>query len=178
MEILVAGGAAVDIATRQDLEAHHERIRKALERPHARYHRLVGARPPVAANKPFIIPLDTPRPPTGWMWEVQWVSIYGDDPTVSAAIANVRAAVLVGTRPTDASLTNPPASGVDYAGVILPGLAVPTPGSQNVPDKNIVYSDEELYALLAGTGLVAGAGFYHFNAGVIELPQTADALMW
>lgn len=177
-EVLLAGGVTIDVATKKDVAAHHDRLAALLERPHARFHRYSGGGPPRATNLPTVIRLDTPKPPAGWMWLLQWVAITGDDPTVSAAIANVRAALFVGARPNDAAIPNPPASGLDYAGCILPGISVPTPNAITIPDKNVVYTEEEVYAVLAGTGLVAGAAFYHLLVGVVEIPQRPDALMW
>lgn len=176
-EILLAGGVTIDVATRDDLEAHHRRLAAYLERPHARYVRPHNGGPPRAANLPFAIGLG--RPPMGMMWLIQWVLLMGDDPTSATAIANVRAAVIVGARPTDASMSGGAALvGLDYANVVINGLAVPTPGPVTVPDKNVVHSQEELYAVIGGTGTVAGAANYRFTAGCLELPERADSLMW
>lgn len=183
-EVLVGGSASlvVDLATKEDLQRHTDRLVSVLSRPHARYHRYHGARAPRAANAPFVIKLDTPRPPTGWLWELQWVEIHGDTPQIPTAIANVNAMLLAGAAPPDASLTASavaltPWGGLDHAGIIVPGLAVPS-GLVTIPDKSVVHTDEEVYAILSGTGLVAGAAFYHVTVGVIEKPQTPEALTW
>ncbi len=175
MEVRVAGGALVDIATREDLAASFERLSDLLERPHARFQRLSAGRAPRAGNAPFSVTLG--RPPEGMLWKVQWVLVTGDDPTVSTAIANVRAALLVGSMPPDSQLSgNAPIAGVDFAGVVQSGIIVPS--TVIIADVNVVYSNEELYAIIGGTGTVAGASFYHVSVGVLELPQTAEALMW
>lgn len=177
MEILVAGGVKVDLATVADLAGGFDHLGKLLQRPHARYQRLFGGRPPRAANLPFVIQLQPSRPPGGMLWIVESVIAMGDDPTVSTAIANVRAALFAGNIPTDASLAgNAPITGADFGNVVLSGIPVPT--NQNLPDKSVVYSNEDLYAIVGGTGTVAGAANYRLVIGVLELPQTAEALMW
>lgn len=182
MEISVASAVAVDIATKDDLAHNTDRLALLLQRPHARYHRLHGARAPRAGNNPFVIKLDTPRPPMGWLWELQWALIVGDDPASSVALANVRAMILIGAAPNDASLTagavGAPWGGLDYAGVVINGLSVPSALPITIPDKNVAHSDEEVYAVIGGSGTVAGAAFYHLTVGVIEKPQTAEALTW
>lgn len=181
IDVSVAAAAAVKLATKDDLDGHMDRIAHLLERPHARYHRLHGARAPRAGNNPFVIKLDTPRPPAGWLWELQWAMLVGDDPASSTAIANVRAMLLIGAAPTDASLTAGAVGaiwgGLDYAGVVLNGLVVPS-AVTTIPDKNVAHTDEEVYAVVAGSGTVAGSGFYHLTVAVIEKPQTADSLLW
>jgi len=180
--ILVGAAGEVDIATKDDLDSHFKHLAVLLTRPHARYHRLHGARAPRAGNNPFVIKLDTPRPPTGWLWELQWALLMGDDPASATALANVRAMIIIGAAPPDASITAGAVGaawgGIDYPGVVLSGLAVPTNGPITIPDKNVCHTDEEVYAVVGGSGTVAGAGFYHFTVGVIEKPQTAEALTW
>jgi hypothetical protein len=182
MEISIATAVAVEVATKDDLAHHTDRLARLLERPHARYHRLHGARAPRAGNNPFVIKLDTPRPPTGWLWELQWALLVGDDPASATAIANVRAMLMIGAAPPDASLTAGAAGtawgGLDYAGVVINGLAVPTPGPITIPDRNVAHTDEEVYAIVGGTGTLAGAAFYHLTVAVIEKPQTAESLTW
>lgn len=173
--ILAGASIEVDIATIGDLTAQTDRLAKILERPHARFDRRAAGKAPRAANLPFVLSLG--RPPNGMLWFVEWVVLMGDDPSASAAIANVRAALFAGSPPTDAQLSGGAVLvGADFANAILPGLIIPT--TQTVPDKNVVYSNEELYFIVAGTGTVAGAANYHAAAGVLELPQRPDALMW
>lgn len=181
MEIKVAAAAAIELATKEDLADGMGRLAGLMARPHARYHRFHGARAPRAGNNPFVIKLDTPRPPAGWLWELQWALLVGDDPASSTALANVRAMLLVGAAPTDASLTAGAVGaawgGLDYPGVVLNGLAVPS-AVTTIPDKNVAHTDEEVYAIVGGSGTVAGAAFYHLTVAVIEKPQTAESLTW
>jgi hypothetical protein len=177
MEVRLAGGVMVDLASRDDLEGGFDRLAKVLERPHGRYQRLFGGRPPRAGNLPFVVQLQPSRPPGGMMWVLEYVIVMGDDPTVSTAIANVRAALLAGNIPPDASLGgNAPITGADFGGVIQSGIVVPS--TITLPDKAIVYSNEDLYAVIGGTGTIAGAANYRVVIGCLELPQTAAALLW
>jgi len=184
MEISVATAAAVDIATKKDLEVHTDRLAELLRRPHSRYQRLHGARAPRAGNNPFVIKLDTPRPPMGWFWELQWALLMGDDPATATAIANVRAMLIIGAAPPDASITAGAVAaawgGIDYPGVIINGIAIPTPGPITIPDKNVCHSDEEIYAVVGGSGTLAGAAFYHLTVAVLGKPQSqeSEALTW
>lgn len=171
-EILLSGGVTVDIATKEDVEAHARRLERLLGRPHARFTKLAGS--VESAGKPLIV--DLGRPPQGMMWEIQWLLVTGVDP-FGAAIANVTAAAFVGAVPLLASLAiGPPVTGLDYASAILTSLVVPSTNA--VPDKSVVYTNESLYVIFTGTGLVAGGARYRVVAGVIELEQRPDALMW
>lgn len=308
MEIRVAGGALIDVATKDDLTGSFDRLAKILEKPHARYFRAFGGRPPRAGNLPFVIQLQPSRPPNGMMWMVEWVALFGDDPTAGAAqggaaavqtdvdassanpaaannvtlpglagattyitgfeitgdgatagsiiaitvtgilggtktyyltvplgltaaitpllvefvrpipasglntaivvnvpsfgagntnaavtahgfqqvaavnptggpLANVRGALFAGNIPTDASLAGTTTlTGHDAGSVIQTGIIVPS--TSTIPDKSFVYSQEDLYAIIAGAGTVAGAGNYRVVCGLIELPQTREALLW
>lgn len=180
MEVLVGGSALLDVATKADIDARIEGLARTLERPHANFQILHGSRAPRAANAPFVLRLEPTRPRGGHLWLVQWLALTGDDPTISAAIANARAALLKGAIPPDANLTLTGTTwgGLDYPGVIAPGLSIPTPNDITVPDKMVVYDHEDVYFVLAGAGLVAGASFYHGSVGVLELPQTPEALTW
>lgn len=177
-EVLLAGGITIDVATKSDLESHHRRIESMLERPHARFFRAVAGRAPRASNAPFAMKFDQGKPPAGMMYLVQWLVITGDDPTVSSAIANVRAALFAGNMQPDTkyAIVGTTLDGADFSNMIQSGIVVPS--TITIPDKSVVYTGEELYVLMAGSGLSAGAGFYHATAGIIELPQRADALMW
>ena len=162
--------ADADPATRADIE----RLARILERPHGRFTRQAAGKAPRAANAPFI--LSVGRPPNGLLWIVEYVLLCGDAPDTSTAIANVNAALFAGSLPTDASLTATLAGSVDYSNLVQTGLVVPS--TTDMPDKCVVYSNEDLYAVFHGTGLSAGATTYHMVAGVIELPQSAQALLW
>lgn len=178
MEIALAGGVVVDLATRQDHEHGVERLAKLLEKPHARYFRAIGGRAARTGNAPFVVQLQPSRPPGGMLWLVQWALFTGSDPSASAAIANVRAALFVGSIPADSTLSgNAPLIGGDSGGLILPGQAVPS--LSTMPDKSVVYASEDLYAIFVGTGLVAGdANGYRVSIGLLELPATPEALLW
>jgi hypothetical protein len=180
MEVLVGGSAVLDIATKADLDQRTDRITRLLERPHARYDVKVFGRAPRAGNNPFAMKSNDPAPRNGMLWLVQWAWLSGDDPTASTAIANVRAVLVKGAAPPDAqlSLAGTQWGGLDFAGIILPGMVIPTPNAVTIPDKSVVYDHEEVYFVLAGSGLVAGANQYHGAIGVIELPQTPEALTW
>jgi hypothetical protein len=172
--ILAGASVEVDVATVGDLDARTERLAKLLERPHARFLRAFGAAPSTAA--PVVVRLNPALPPNGMMWLVQWLAIFGNSPT-DAAVANVVAAAFAGGLPNTASLgIGPPLTGVDFANVIFTSMAVPS--TNTIPDKSVVYSNEYLYCIFTGTGLLAGAANYRVVAGIIELPQTPDALMW
>jgi hypothetical protein len=175
MEVRLAGGVLIDVATAGDVKTQGDRLAKLLERPHARFLRQNNGKVPRAANAPFCISLG--RPPQGMLWKVQWLIITGDDPTVATAIANVRAALFAGAMPPDSQLSgSAPIIGQDFAGVLQHGIAVPS--TITIPDMSVVYSNEELYVVIGGTGTVAGAGNYHVSAGLLEMPQTAEALTW
>lgn len=178
MEITVAGGAVIDLATREDHERGIARLAGLMQKPHARYFRAFGGRASRASNAPFAIQLQPSRPPGGMLWLVQWALFTGSDPSASAAIANVRAALFVGSIPPDSNLSgNAPLIGADSGGLILPGQAVPS--LNTMPDKSVVYASEDLYALFVGSGLNAGdVNGYRVNIGILELPATPEALLW
>lgn len=97
--------------------------------------------------------------------------------TPAGALSNVRAAAFAGSAPNDASLGgSAPLTGVDFANAIMSGIVVPS--TVEFPSKAVVYSNEDLYVVIGGAGTVAGANFYHVGFGVIELPQTPEALTW
>lgn len=178
MEVLVGGGMVVDVATKEDMDRHFSRLADLMERPRSRFERYAGAQAPRAANAAFGIRFPQPKAHGDEIWELQWLALYGDDPTavLTTAIANVRAALFVGSRIPDAQLPVAATAGLDHGGAILPGLAVPS--LTTIPDKNVVYPGEEPYVLLYGTGLVAGAGTYHALLGVIAKPNVPAALTW
>lgn len=180
MEVLVGGSALLEVATKADLDERMDRLGRLLERPHANFQILHGGKAPRASNLPFVLRVEPTRPRGGHLWLVQWAWLTGDDPTVSAAIANTKGALLKGAIPPDASLAQSGAvwGGLDIPGVLLPGMVIPTPNAITLPDKMVVFDHEDVYFVLAGSGLVAGAANYHGSVGVLELPQTPEALMW
>lgn len=174
MEVRLEGGVVVDLATRSDHERATGRLASLLERPHSKFERIAAGKAPRAGNLIFALSLG--KPSTGTLWKVQWIVLTGDDPTAAAAIANVRAALFAGSCPPDSQLPVAGTAGLDTAGCMLTGLAVPS--TTAVAEMSVVYSNEELYVIFAGTGTVAGAASYHATVGVLVLPQTPGALTW
>lgn len=173
-EVLLDAGITLDIATKDDIAAHHARLEGLLSRPHARYYTNPGSAESGAGTKPLII--DLGMPPGGLMWYLQWLAITGVDP-FGAVIANVTAAAFKGAVPLTSALSlGPPVVGLDFASVIQTSMTVPS--TTAMPDKSIIYSNEHLYVIFAGTGLVAGGARYRCVAGLLELEQRPDALMW
>jgi hypothetical protein len=113
---------------------------------------------------------------------VQAVTAHGFQQVAAVAgsggqIPNVRAAVFAGSGPTDASLAGTTSiSGADFGGLLAAGLAIPS--TTELPNKTVIYSNEDLYVVIGGPGALAGANFYHVTAGILELPQTPEALLW
>jgi hypothetical protein len=173
-EVALAGAGAlvIDLATKADLTAHHQRLKEVLKPPRARFTYAFGqVAKPAANTKPILA--DCGEPPPGMMWLPQWVTLYGDDP-YSAAVANVIAAAFIGSPlvpSTNAGATSPP-----NPQCILANLA--TPSTQNVPDKVVVYGHERLYVLFVGTGITGGPLNFHATFGVLELEQSPEALLW
>lgn len=180
MEVLVGGSALIDVASKADIDRRLDQLQSLLDRPHANFQILHGGKAARAGNNPFVLRLEPTRPRGGYLWMLQWLWLTGDDPTASTAIANVRGALVKGALPTDAnlSLSGTTWGGLDYPGILVPGLVIPTPNAVTIPDKMVVFDHEDVYFVLAGSGLVAGAGNYHGSVGVIELPQTPEALTW
>lgn len=177
MEITLAGGVSVDLATSEDLERHQRRIAE-LVNPERKghYRRIDGS----AASRAAPVLVDLGRPPMGMWWFVQWVLLTGDSP-IGATVANVTAGVFAGGLPSPAALAvGPPATGFAVQDCILSGgnsgLGIPT--VTTVPDKSVVFETENLYAIFTGSGLAAGAAFYRATAGVIEVPARNETLFW
>jgi hypothetical protein len=176
VEIAVAGGAVIDLASTQDLRQHHDRIVDALKRgPFAHFQRLAGSEESGAG--PLLIDLGTP--PSGMIWLPQWVNVFGADAFMgasNASIANVSAAVFAGSLPLEAALKiGPPVTGPAWSDVIVPGILVPS--SFSMPDKSPVFPNEHLYVLFGGSGLAAGStGQYWATAGVLEGPFSDEFL--
>lgn len=176
-EVTVAASALVDIASKDDLAAHHERLAKLFAKERQHFTRAFGF--VATGSGPLVIDLGSP--PMGMIWLPQWVTLMGDAPFLGAAnvnIANVSAAVFAGAVPRQSGLVlGPPVSGtgLDHPNCIGAGLLLPSTFS--VPDKSPVFAQEHLYVVLAGSGLAAGAaGVYRAVAGVIEIPATDEAL--
>jgi hypothetical protein len=178
VEITLAGGAVVDLATRADADERHGQLAKLLERPAVHYQRVTGVSPSPAGAGPLV--LDLGRPAMGMIWLPQWITITGDD-VFGGAIANVTCAVFAGrvARPQELVI-GPPVRGFDLAACILTGGAggLSIPNTTGFPDKTPVFTNEHLYVIVTGTGVNAGAGKYTATAGVLELPFNDESLTW
>jgi hypothetical protein len=176
MELTVAGDVVVDFATKDDLDRHHQRIEKLIEKTaRQRIHRLRGG----ASSKATPIVIDFGKPPMGMFWLPQWALVWGNDAFTN--VANVAWVLFAGPLPSASLLAvGPPVLGLDQADPILTGgnSGISVPSSQNIPDKTIVWSRDNLFVVLSGSGLVAGATAYHACVGVEERPDTEEARVW
>lgn len=175
MEVALAGGVMVDLATKQDTDAHHARLRALLARPQVRARRLPGfiTTGAVITRAPIIT---LQHPPAGALWVVQWIRTQQADP-----ITAVAAASMVGYIGASAAVQNQLASasaaGGDDANAFTNGLAVPS--LTNLPDKVVVYTQEELFFAIIGTSANIGVSTkYGVIVGVLEVPNTPEALTW
>jgi hypothetical protein len=176
VELTVAGGGVIDLASRSDLHEHHERMASLLARPSVHFQRITGA--VASGTAPLVLKLEAP--PGGMLWLPQWVTLTGDD-VFGGAIANVTAAVFAGRTPRKAELgIGPPVTGLDLAACLLTGGAggLSVPNTTAFPDKSPIYPSETVYVILTGTGTAAGATKYTATIGVLELPFTDEALTW
>jgi len=182
MEIALAGGVVIDVATCEDLARHHERLREALEgrRPTGKYYMIQGSGATTAAFAgagPIAISFTPQSPPPGRKWFVQFAAIWVGANPATTAVASLFAALMVGRCPTgpgapaiSASLT-----AVNVADTVVPGQAVPS--AISVPDKTIVKSQQQLYVVLAGSGLAAST-VYSLNAGIIDTVDDDETYFW
>lgn len=179
MEVTLAGGAVVDIASREDVAEHHRRLEQLLEgkKSKARLERLRTGK--AATATPVV--LDLGRPPMGLVWLPQYATAWGNDAFTS--VSNVAWVLFAGPLPSGnpALAVGPPVAGLDQGDPILTGgnSGISVPSTQSVPDQVVVYPQDNLYAVFAGSGLVAGANSYKILVGVIVLPDTelADYLV-
>jgi len=164
--------------TRGDLELQTEnRIEELLRRPHSWARRLAGAvQTPNPVTRPLVIDLGSPA--KGFLWELQWVVAQGADP--ATAVANVSAIGFLGSRSSAPSTIVGLGGGSDQVNAITNGVAVGGAGAGvSFPDKVICYPTEGLYFLIVGTaGNVAASAVYVVNVGVIQIPNTPEALTW
>lgn len=153
----------IDVATRDDLEEHHARLRSMFPKtPLVEYdRRREGGTGPVSG--PLII--DLGMPPMNIMWSVQWVAVAPADPT-SAAIPNLTGALFIG--PWSQSRK----SSAEPGDLVVGNLGVP--GNANVPDLAIVRGGDHLYASFAGTALPAQQ--LVVIAGVLKVPNSPEGL--
>lgn len=173
------GGAVVDIASSEDMAEHHRRLERLLEgkKSKARLERLRGGK--AATATPVVV--DLGKPPMGMVWIPQFATAWGNDAFTS--VSNVAWVLFVGPLPSGSTPlgVGPPVAGLDQGDPVLTGgnSGISVPSSQSIPDQVIVYPEDNLYAVFAGSGLVAGANSYKLLVGVIVLPDTelADYLV-
>lgn len=178
MVIALAGGVEVDLATRDDLLGVHQRLER-LRPPHGRYYTISGeglTSSTFSGSGPIAISFTPQSPPSGRIWAVQWAACWpATNPSVGA-IANLFATLCAGRCPTGPGA--PPANTAivhNLGDTLVPGQAVPS--SINVPDKTIITSRLQFYVLFGGSGLAASTQ-YNATAGVIDLPDTDESILW
>lgn len=182
MEVTVAGGAVIDIASKDDIQRHHDRVEKLIgeRRPTGKYYRVIASGVTTSGfsgSGPIAIAFTPSSPPAGRHWFVQWVAIWPGTSPATGAVANLFAAVAVGRSPVPPGASIPGAflGALSEADIVVPGLAVPL--SVPIPDKTVVKPQDQLYVLLAGSGLAASTT-YVATAGVIDTPDSDETYFW
>jgi hypothetical protein len=172
--------AEAALATKADLDRYHRRLAACLEPPRGKYEELYATGRTgsgFSGSGPIAFAFAPAAPPPGRLWLIQWVAIWvGTNPAVGA-VASLFAAVMVGQSPAGAGTPGAVATSVtpNLTDVRIPGQAVPA--AVNVPDKTIVKPQQQFYILLGGLGLAAST-VYNASAGVLDLPETAEAILW
>lgn len=178
MELTVAADVMVDLATKDDLHQHHEKLRKLLDKPRGRYYIISGATSNTAAQPgPIAVSFTPQSPPAGRLWFVQWVAVWQANTQaglLAGTIANLFAAVCIGNCPVGPGGPNARAVNVNAGDIAVPGNLVPA--GINIPDKTLVKSQQELYVLIGGSGLTSTN--YNCTAGVIDVEDVPEALFW
>lgn len=176
-EITVAGGMVIDVATKDDLAAHHRMLADLTGgRQEGDYVPLFGSStaPAGIGTGPLVIPLSPRSPAAGKVWALQYLAIF----TIIAGpvIANLNAALLIGQSPIGPGGAHPAPGAIrlDPQEVVLPGLAVPTAGGVIIPGKVLIRAAEQVYCVLQGAGLVVGT-VYQATASVLEAPVSREA---
>jgi hypothetical protein len=171
MEVQLEAGVSIDLATRADLAAAHERLAGQLPGlVEADYEIKPAYAVTGTPTKPLL--LDFGAPPAGLLWLVEFVSVWGVDPTGNgsvAAIANVSGALFVGRILVPDAIATPTIQ-AEHDRVAVPAFAVPS--AFEPPGRVFVRYPDRLYALLSGSGLAAGASVYHATAGVLKATDT------
>lgn len=154
---------------------------KLLEKPHGRIRRPFASGATgsgFSGAGPVYLTFDPIAPPGGRMWLVQWVAVWVGSTPAAGAVANLFAALAVGNAPrgslSDTLVTGP---AVNLADVVGAGFTVPTGSQGSMPDKVWVSPQDQLYLILQGSGLAASTR-YSATAGVLDLPDTPEALLW
>lgn len=181
MEITLAGGAVVDLASRDDLDAHHQKLKDLYPTvPRGNFLRLTasGAVPGGGlASGTLCLTFQPSSPPPGRIWFVQWVAIIQANAPAVGPISNVNAALMIGTAPVAAGAGQAGAGPVaDPGQVVLPGLAVPSASS--VPDKTVALHREQIYLLLAGSSIGSAGTVYNAVCGIIDVPDLPEVYFW
>lgn len=178
MELAVAADVAIDLATKDDLHQHHQNIRKMFEKPGARYYPVSASTTTTAAfsgSGPIALTFTPQSPPPGRQWELQWIAVFVGGLLFAVSTANLFAALCIGQAPTGGGAASGRAVPINMSDVVLPGQNIPI--GITLPDKMIVRSQTELYVLIGGSGLAAST-VYNANVGVLDIPDTDEALFW
>lgn len=147
--------------------ARDEQLRRYLQRPHGNLRQLVQNVSAAVALSPQV--LDLGAPAGGLLWSVQQVCLMYGTTVNSAALGSASAAIFVGGVPQDV------AHAVDFSTMVAAPLGVPV--NYQAGGKSIICrSQQHIWLLLVGTG-VNGQGFT-VTATVLEVPDTAEALLW
>lgn len=167
------------LASRRDLQRYHAGLAELLEPPRGVYRRIMATGTTSAGfsgSGPTAITFTPGSPPAGRIWAIQWLAVWVGLTPAGPAVANLNAALMVGSaRVGGGQQQAPNAVLVNLDDVVVPGLAVPS--AVSVPDASIVNSQEILYLLLAGSGLAAST-MYCARAGLLDLPDIPEALLW
>lgn len=178
MELAVAADVVVDLATKQDLDHHHERIKKVFERPGGRYYVVSASTTTTAGfsgSGPIAAAFNPMSPPGGRQWFLQWLAVWVGTSLFAVSTANLFAALCVGQSQTGPGAPSARAVNVNDSDVVQPGQNIPT--AINLPDKLIVRAQTQLYVLIGGSGLAAST-IYNANVGLIDVPDTDESLFW
>lgn len=178
-EITIAGGAVIDVATRSDLDQHHDKLSRLFPPPAVVEFEIKPTGQPsspngVATTRPLV--LDFGGPPAGNLWLIEWITVIGNDALnggVTTAIANVVAAVFIGP-PVKPDALVPSSILSDNSRLVVPAFAVPS--TQQLPDKAFVRGQDHLYVLVGGSGVVAGSAFYRATAGVLKAADRPEII--
>jgi hypothetical protein len=119
------------------------------------------------AATPVVIDLGSPG--GGLLWSVQQVCLMTGTTLTNIAAANVAAGIFVGSIPSSVGFN------LDVSALAASGLSVPS--NYQAGGKSIVCrSQQHLYVVLQGTG--TGANAWTATANVLQVPDTAEALLW
>lgn len=119
------------------------------------------------AATPVVIDLGSPG--GGLLWSVQQVCLMTGTTLSNAAAANVAAGIFAGSIPSAVNFN------LDVSALVGSGLSVPA--NYQAGGKSIVCrSQQHLYVVLQGTGTNANA--WTATATVLQVPDTAEALLW